>query len=263
MDQEAKLDYLINYLLAEQKEERFEERPLSFEDKYELFRGLCNVREPNDISKEFLQVQDGFLKKYNRFSGTIKLEDIQELEKDIYLWQGDITRLEVDAIVNAANSELLGCREANHHCIDNIIHTKAGVQLRLACHALMRKQGRKEAVGKAKITKGYNLPARYIIHTVGPYIDSRGVTPLKASLLASSYESSLKLADHYKLDSIAFCCISTGVFNFPNEQAAKIAIETVENYKKSTKSNINVIFNVYKNEDYSIYEKALRKGESK
>src|SRR5699024_3029411 len=171
------------------------------------------------------------------------IHDLQAFKKQLYLWQGDIATLNVDAIVNAANSELLGCTQANHNCIDNIIHKHAGVQLRLDCNDLMQAQGRKEPVGKAKITTAYNLPAQYVIHTVGPYIDERGPSRMKEELLASSYKNSLALADEYKLESIALCCISTGEFNFPNQRAAEIAIDTVAYYINQTHSELNVIFN--------------------
>lgn len=258
MSQEERLNKLIHYLEKEKNIGLTNLSHLTYEEKFHLFRGLCNVREPLLVEKSFLNIQDQFLEKYNAKDGYIKIEDLEAKEKDIFLWQGDITRLKVDAIVNAANSKLLGCMEANHNCIDNIIHTKAGVQLRLACHEIMQKQGRLEPVGKAKITSAYNLPAKYIIHTVGPYIDEKGVTPLKEQLLASSYKSCLQLAEKEGVKTIAFCCISTGVFNFPNERAAEIALETVKQFKERTDSEIKVIFNVFKDKDYSIYESLLK-----
>ncbi len=258
MNQEEKLDYLIAYL----KEETIHAcSQASVDEKISLFRGLCNVREPIPVSTDFLKIQNQFLSAWNHERPTVSINDLKAAQHQLYIWQGDITRLAVDGIVNAANSELLGCTLANHHCIDNIIHTRAGVQLRLDCYEIMQQQGRKEAAGKAKITKGYNLPANYVIHTVGPFIDSRGVSLLKERLLASCYEASLKLADEYQLSTIAFCCISTGEFNFPNQRAAEIAVQTVKAYIHKTQSEIQVIFNVFKDEDLHIYESLLAKKE--
>lgn len=264
MRQEARLDYLIGYLLNEplgSNELLGSEHANTIEEKMALFRGLCNIRQPKPVSKDFLEMQDAFLTELNYERELTSLQDLEALEPQIYLWQGDITTLEVDAIVNAANSELLGCMWANHDCIDNIIHTRAGVQLRLACAELIKTQNRKEPMGKAKITKGYNLPSNYCIHTVGPVIDQQGVSPLKEQLLASSYRSCLRLAETYQLETVAFCCISTGEFNFPNQRAANIAIQTVRDYLRHTKSNIHVIFNVFKDEDLQHYQSVLTKKE--
>lgn len=260
MDQESRLDYLIDYMLEENPDGaelllRYQTDTL--EGKIKVFQGLCNIRPPQKADEKFLETQDAFLKEWNFNRKITTLNDLSPVREQLYVWQGDITSLEVDAIVNAANSRLLGCTLANHTCIDNIIHTRAGVQLRLACHEIIKKQGHNEPVGKAKITSGYNLPAKYVIHTVGPYIDDQGVTPVKEKLLASSYRSSLETADKYQLNSIAFCCISTGEFNFPNERAAEIAIETVESYVKETESKLQVIFNVFKDEDLHIYQSLL------
>ena len=256
MDQETRVDYLIAYL-ADENSQAYEQLKEKTTNKFELFRGLVNVRKAEPVTDEFIQIQNAYLTEINNNKTLTSLNDLQAFKQQLYLWQGDITTLEVDAIVNAANSELLGCTQANHNCIDNIIHTHAGVQLRLACSDIIKQQGRKEPVGKAKITKGYNLPAKYVIHTVGPYIDERGPSRMKEELLASSYKNSLALADEYNLDSIAFCCISTGEFNFPNERAAKIAIDTVTEYINQTHSDLNVIFNVFKQEDLDIYQTLL------
>ncbi len=172
------------------------------------------------------------------------------------MWQGDITTIKSDAIVNAANSGMTGCYIPNHNCIDNAIHTYAGVELRYECNEIMMKQGHEEETGKAKITKGYNLPAKYVIHTVGTIVDGR-VSEQNEEELKSCYISCIKLADEYKLDSIAFCCISTGIFGFPNEKAAKIAVNTIKEYLDKTKSPIKVIYNVFKECDYEIYKKLL------
>lgn len=260
-EQISRLDFLNNYLLKENP-------PLadldlyvnddSFAGKMKLFRALCNIRKPQAVSEAFLATQNAFLQTWNESRQLTSLADLTEVGKQLYVWQGDITSLAVDGIVNAANSDMLGCMQANHNCIDNIIHTRAGVQLRLACHDIMQEQNRKEAVGKAKITDAYNLPATYILHTVGPYVDERGVSPLKAQLLASSYRSCLTLADQYGLDSLAFCCISTGVFNFPQEAAAEIAIQTVKEYVTEKQSSLHIIFNVFENTDLHIYQSLLQ-----
>lgn len=183
--------------------------------------------------------------------------DLQPLQPSIYLWQGDITTLQCDGIVNAANSQMLGCFCPNHGCIDNAIHTFAGVQLRSACAELMRKQGHEEETGKAKITPAYNLPCRYVLHTVGPIVSGR-LTQQDCGLLASCYRSCLELAEQNSLKSIAFCCISTGEFHFPNDKAAEIAIHMVKEYKAQTHSRIEVSFNVFKELDYNIYRELLR-----
>ncbi|PAV28146.1 hypothetical protein CIL05_18755 [Virgibacillus profundi] len=264
MDQEARLDYLIDYLLNENpntKEQMMQYKTNTVEEKITLFWGLCNIRKPDPVRGEFTEVQDAFLTQWNNERHVTTLHDLEAAGPQLYLWQGDITSLAVDAIVNAANSEMLGCTQANHHCIDNIIHTRSGVQLRLDCDVLIKEQGRKEPIGKAKITKAYNLPANYVIHTVGPFINQRGVSPLKEQLLASSYYSCLALADENQLGSLAFCCISTGEFNFPNQRAAEIAIQTVKKYIRNTGSKLHIIFNVFKDEDLKIYQSILTQRE--
>ncbi len=204
---------------------------------------------------EFWSLQDAYLQETLTHKRVTGLSDLQEVEPQIYLWQGDITSLEVDAIVNAANSQLLGCFVPHHRCIDNAIHSQAGLQLRLACYQLMKAQGHLEAIGQAKITPAYNLPANYVIHTVGPIIQTE-VGPQDEELLASSYRKSLELAVEKGLTSIAFCCISTGEFRFPQKLAAEIAVRTVRNFIKEH-SEINVIFNVFKDEDREIYQELL------
>ena len=260
MDQEARLDYLIDYLLNEKqstKKQKTQYKMDTVEDKLALFRGLCNVRHPEPVTEQFSRVQDAFLIEWNNERPLTSLNDLDAVKPQIYLWQGDITSLAVDVIVNAANSNFIGCTQANHNCIDNIIHTRAGVGLRLDCDAMIKAQGRKEPMGKAKITKAYNLPSDYVIHTVGPFIDQRGVSPLKEQLLASSYRSCLALADEYQQRTIAFCCISTGEFNFPQQHAAEIAIQTVKTYLSDTQSTLNIIFNVFKDDDLQIYQTLL------
>jgi len=219
-----------------------------------LYRSLVNVRMPNTIDEEYLRVEDEYLKKLIEENGITKVEDLTESEPDIFLWQGDIATLRCDAIVNAANSQMLGCFRPCHACIDNCIHTFSGVRLRVKCNEIMKKQGHEEPTGTAKITPAYNLPCRYILHTVGPIVNGK-LTDEHKKLLESCYLSCLKLADKNGLKSIAFCCISTGVFGFPQKEAANIAVHTVREYKKH--SDIQVIFNVFKDDDYNIYEKIL------
>lgn len=221
-----------------------------------LLRALFNVRMPKAASKEFLHIQDEYLQEELRLKGITDIADLAPIAPDIYLWQGDITTLKCDGIVNAANSQMLGCFCPNHGCIDNAIHTFAGIQFRQECAEIMKPQGYEEPTGRAKITKAYNLPCKYVLHTVGPYVYGK-LTKRHEQLLADCYYSCLSLADKNGLQSIAFCCISTGEFNFPNERAAEIAVETVKEYKARTQSKIKVIFNVFKECDYDIYARLL------
>lgn len=188
--------------------------------------------------------------------GIVEITDISPIQEEIYLWKGDITTLRCDAIVNAANSQMLGCFCPCHGCIDNQIHTFSGIQLRLACNELMKEQGYDEPVGRAKITPAYNLPCRFVLHTVGPIIQDR-VTKKDEKLLACCYASCLEMAKENGIKSIAFCCISTGEFHFPNEKAAEIAIKSIKGFKERTKSKMKVIFNVFKEKDYDIYRRLL------
>lgn len=253
MQSEKRL-YLIRALLRERREDL--SVPQEEQAQKRLLRALFNVRPPIPADEEFLRVQDAYLKEETRRKGVTDLADLAPIRPDIYLWQGDIATLKCDAIVNAANSALLGCFCPNHGCIDNAIHTFAGVQLRLACAELMAKQGHDEPTGQAKITPAFDLPCRYVIHTVGPIVGRR-LTERDCELLRSCYRSCLALADEMQLESIAFCCISTGEFHFPNERAAEIAIRTVGEYKAETESKIKVIFDVWKNEDHEIYDRLL------
>lgn len=257
MTQSEKRKYLIAALLKEQPQYFKIEIPCDEQEQKTLLRSLFNIRIPKPVTEEFLTVQDAYLQEETRHKGITAISDLQPLQKDIYLWRGDITTLQCDAIVNAANSQMLGCFCPNHGCIDNAIHTFAGVQLRLACAELMKKQGHEEETGKAKITPAYNLPSRFVLHTVGPIIHG-WLTRKDKELLASCYRSCLELAERNGLRSIAFCCISTGEFHFPNDKAAQIAIQTVKEYKKQTQSEIEVIFNVFKELDYNIYRELLR-----
>ena len=256
MTQEERLDNLIADLIREKAEYQTIHQPDSAAEKRQLLRALMNVRPPLPVSNEFLKVQDEYLQEEIRRRGTTSLADLTPVQPGLYLWQGDITTLAVDAIVNAANSRMLGCFVPCHGCIDNAIHSAAGVQLRLECARIMAQQQMEEPTGKAKITKAYNLPCRYVLHTVGPIIHGM-VTRRDRELLAACYRSCLELAAEYGLKSVAFCCISTGEFHFPNELAAQIAIRTVNAYQQENPNRIEVIFNVFKDCDYEIYKKLL------
>ena len=248
------LDFLIKYLIDERDENI--DIPDDYQSKRALLRSLMNVRPPLIISDDFLKVQDELLTFENSNKDLTSPKDIKEVNGKLMLWQGDITTLKVDAIVNAANSKLLGCFIPQHNCIDNVIHSAAGVQLRAECNRIMQTQGHDEEVGGAKITGAYNLPSKHVIHTVGPAIPY-GSKPSKKDCddLASCYNSCLDIASYNRLESIAFCCISTGVFNFPQDLAAKIAIETVTQYLKSNETSLkHIIFNVFTDKDYLIYK---------
>ena len=223
-----------------------------------LLRSLMNVRPPMPLKAEFLRIQDELLSAEREEKGIIDASALPEISgrPGISLWKGDITQLNADAIVNAANSALLGCFRPCHGCIDNAIHSAAGLQLRDACGQLMSAQGRPEPNGRAKLTKGYNLPARYVLHTVGPIIRGR-VSDRDRAELASCYRSCLELAAEHGLASAAFCCISTGEFHFPNQEAAEIAVSTVTNFLRRDTSVKKVIFNVFKDIDEAIYRRIL------
>lgn len=231
--------------------------PNEAEDKWKLFRSLVNIRQPGPVSAAFLQVQDAFLKNEIAQKGITRLEDLEPIKNGIYLWQGDITTLAVDAIVNAANSGLTGCYSPCHGCIDNAIHTFAGVQLRNACAEIIAHQGYPEPTGRAKITAAYNLPSKFIIHTVGPIVHDK-LTHEHEQHLAACYRSCLELADQNKLGSIAFCCISTGEFHFSNEKAARIALHEVMKYHRNG-GKCCVIFNAFIQKDWQIYNRLLKK----
>lgn len=257
MNQDERRLYLIRNLLAERPEYQGITIPETPSEQAALYRSLVNVRPPSPLSEEFLEIQDTYLKT-ELSSDAVSLADLSEVASNLFLWRGDITRLSVDGIVNAANSQLLGCFYPNHRCIDNAIHTFAGMQLRQACYELMQEQGRLEETGCAKITPAYNLPSSYVLHTVGPIVTG-SLTDKHCEDLKKCYESCLTLADENGLESIAFCCISTGEFHFPNQAAAGIAVETVRNYLEKTKSHLKVVFNVFKEEDQVIYEGLLKK----
>ena len=255
MTQTKRREYLIRYLLNEQPNNHTV-IPNDILSQKRLLRSLMNVRSPKPISEEFLRVQDDYLQEELSQKHITSVSDLLPLEPGIYVWQGDITTLVCDAIVNAANSGMTGCYYPCHGCIDNAIHSYAGVQLRLECDAIIKAQGHEEPTGIAKITEAYNLPCRYVLHTVGPIITG-SLKKQDEDLLASCYRSCLALAEEYGLKSIAFCCISTGEFRFPNQRAAEIAVETVREYRKQTGSEIVVIFNVFKDIDDEIYRELL------
>lgn len=259
MTQQERLIYLVKGLVVEYTEKYKDEHieiPNDEAEQFTLFRSLCNIRSAGFMPAEWMKIQDEYLTELAREKGIVTINDMEKRAPQIYLWQGDITRLSVDAIVNAANNQLLGCFEPNHRCIDNAIHTFAGIELRMACSRMIEYMDMPEKTGVARKTYGFNLPAKHVIHTVGPIIyDS--LTDVEREQLASCYRSCLELANAYSLQSIAFCCISTGEFRFPNEDAAQIAIDTVHTYLKETNSKIQVVFNVFKDIDYDIYDKLL------
>ena len=252
MTQSERLEFLINYLISELDESRRITISKSESERFKLFRSLVNVRPARIIGDDFLAIQDEYLQALTAAKGITDIDGLSPVAEGIYLWQGDITTLKCGAIVNAANSGMTGCYSPCHGCIDNAIHTYAGVQLRLACADMMKKQGHEEETGKAKLTPAYNLPCDFILHTVGPIVRGK-VTDNDCELLASCYRSCLELAQENCIKSVAFCCISTGEFHFPNDEAAKIAVEAVRKYKRNTE----VIFNVFKDVDYKIYRKLL------
>lgn len=257
MNQSEKRLFLIQSLLKEKTEYRDIDIPTEPESQRQLLRGLMNIRAPRSIGADFLKMQDAYLQGETAAKGVTDIADLTPIQPALYLWQGDITTLKCDAIVNAANSGMTGCYIPNHRCIDNAIHTYAGVELRLACEELMEQQGYPEPTGQAKITPAFNLPCRYVLHTVGPIINGR-VTENDKNRLESCYRSCLELAAENGLESVAFCCISTGEFHFPNELAAEIAVRTVRKFLKKQTSVKKVIFNVFKDLDKTIYEKLLR-----
>lgn len=250
-----KLLWLIKFLLSENDKYKDIKIPDDKNERFRLFRGLVNLRAPKPVSEEFLAIQDEYLQGEIAAKGVTDIADLTPITDSIYLWQGDITTLKCGAVVNAANSALLGCFCPNHGCIDNAIHTFAGVQLRLECEKIMRDQGFDEPTGQAKITPAFNLPCEYVLHTVGPIVDG-ALNKKHEQQLASCYRSCLELLKQNGVKSAAFCCISTGEFRFPNERAAETAVQTVRDFLRNN-SDIEVIFNVFKDEDYGIYKRLL------
>ena len=276
MDRIENIDFCIRYLLEQNRTQA--DIPATLPEKQRLLRALMNVWEPQPLSEEFLHAQDAELQAQLQDKGVVSLEDIAASADTPLLWQGDITRLRVDAIVNAANSQMMGCWHPLHACIDNCIHSAAGLQLRAECAEAMSGAEcppvhpeytmggttyRQAFTSETLITEAYNLPCRYVLHTVGPIIPDGVPTRKQEEQLANCYRNCLGLAEANGCRSIAFCCISTGEFHFPNRRAAEIAIATVKEYTTSyalTHSHNNaltVVFNVFKDIDYDIYRELL------
>lgn len=256
MEQAERRVYLIQALLKETPQYSGIRLPETEQEQKRLLRSLFNIRMPKPAGSEFLKIQDVYLQEETARKGITDYASLRPVEEGIYLWRGDITTLRCDAIVNAANSQMLGCFCPCHGCIDNAVHTFAGIQLRAECAEQMRRQGHEEETGGAKLTPAYNLPCKYILHTVGPIVRGK-LTKRDRALLAACYRSCLELAEQNGVKSIAFCCISTGEFHFPNDQAAEIAVGTVREYRARSGSRMEVIFNVFKESDYGIYRKLL------
>ena len=259
-----KLDYLIKYLLNENNSIKINEMPSDEINKKKLYRSLCNIRDPLPISQEYIQIENEYLQEELQRKNITKIENIKTINEifsqinlkcksQICLWKGDITTLKVEAIVNAANSRGLGCFIALHNCIDNQINSNAGVSLRLECNEIMRTKKYHLETSEAIITKGYNLPAKYVIHTVGPII-YENVTEKEILKLKKCYINSLELAKENNIKTIAFPCISTGEFRFPKDIASKTAIEAIKEYLETNEKYFEkIIFNVFSEEDYKIY----------
>ena len=256
MEQEERRRYLIRELLREDPSAYTGGIPADAAAQKRLLRGLMNIRRPGAVDSRFIEVQDAYLQAELAAKHITRLDELRPLAPGLYLWRGDITTLECDAIVNAANSGMTGCYQPCHSCIDNCIHTYAGVQLRLKCAELMARQGHAEPTGTAKLTPAYNLPCKYVLHTVGPIVEGR-LTSRHCAQLRACYRSCLELADANGIKSVAFCCISTGVFCFPNDRAAELAVDTVRAYRAETGSKIEVIFNVFQEKDELLYRRLL------
>lgn len=258
MTQMEKRLFLIRELLSELPQYEDMRIPADEEEQKRLLRSLMNIRPPWPVSNAFLKVQDEYLSEEVRLRGVTDVDKLPAVSQNsrLVLWRGDITALKVDAIVNAANSALRGCYVPCHSCVDNMIHSVSGILLRLSCDELMNKQGQDEPAGKAKITPAFNLPCRYVLHTVGPVV-SGALTEEHCKQLAGCYRSCLTLASDQGLKSVAFCCISTGEFHFPQKAAAEIAVRTVEEFLAKDTQIRKVVFNVYKQEDYDIYKRIL------
>ena len=255
MNQSERRRYLIERLWKEQPGEQNIRIPAEQGEQRMLLRSLMNIRMPGEIDAAFLTVQNAYLAERAAEIGIVTLEDMEQLQDNLYIYRGDITRLQVGAIVNAANSSMTGCYQPCHNCIDNCIHTYAGVQLRLACAKLMQKQGHEEAAGQAKITPAFNLPCDYVIHTVGPIVSGR-LTKRHEELLASCYRSCLRLAAENSIESIAFCCISTGVFMFPNQRAAEIRAKLEKRLDEDARARKYEIGELLKSEEENLQDAA-------
>lgn len=255
-----KLLFLIDYLIKEGNYKYNKELEKALEENneemlYSYFRYLMNIRLPNNISEEYLKIEDEYLQERLKNKIITNIEDIKPIRDNLYLWQGDITTLNIDAVVNAANSSMLGCFIPLHKCIDNAIHSASGTRLRLCLNNIMK--GKTEDTGKCIITKAFNLPSRYILHTVGPIIQN-SVLKKDEELLYNCYKSCLETAKDNNIKSIAFCCISTGEFKFPNKEASQIAVNAVKDFLYNTKYDIKIVFNVFKDLDYELYYDILK-----
>ena len=264
LTQDQRLTKLVEDFKTDSGEYKDIETPGDTDGRRQILRSLMNIRMPRRISPETLRIQDAYLRERAREKGIVKLEDIPAKEGAISLWQGDITRLAVDAIVNAANSQMLGCFQPCHSCIDNCIHTYAGIQLRAECHqqmqALRSRYGRnyEQPTALPMLTEGYNLPAKKVVHIVGPIVYD-GLTQDLENDLADCYRNTLDLCAENSLRSVAFCSISTGVFRFPKERAAEIAVRTVTEWLAAHPGKMErVIFNVFSDRDRCNYEQKLR-----
>jgi O-acetyl-ADP-ribose deacetylase (regulator of RNase III) len=260
MTRTEEMNYLITSLLKEMPMYEEEAKKFTSDDKAQrrLLRSLMNVRPALPLDPEFLKVQDHFLQEENRAKGFVLVSDTEDTKyPTLHLYKGDITRLKVDAIVNAANGSLLGCFIPCHNCIDNAIHSAAGLELRDICKKVIDEQGHQEIPGDAHLTEGFNLPAKYVIHTVGPTVGGR-LTDADCETLRAAYITDLKLAKLHKMKSLGLCCLSTGVFGFPKKEAAKIAVETVLSFIKENDLKTEIIFDVYSDDNYKIYSKLLK-----
>ena len=261
--QEQRLDYLLEKFKSDSEKYKNMEIPNDIEEKKRILRSLMNIRMPKKMPDEVIKVQDEYLSFCAEEKGIVKLSDIPVIKDNLSIWQGDITRLEVDAIVNAANSQMLGCFLPMHICIDNQIHTFAGIQLRDECNQQMNKLREKYGANYEQptaipmLTDAYNLPAKKVIHIVGPIVYDK-LTPQLEKNLEDCYTNTLDMCLENGLKTVAFCCISTGVFNFPNQRAAQIAVDTVEKWSLIHHDKMDrIIFNVFKDEDKKYYEKLL------
>ncbi|MCR5795918.1 MAG: protein-ADP-ribose hydrolase [Solobacterium sp.] len=272
MDQNERLACLTKQFIEDSVQYRDLTVPSDTEGRKRLLRSLMNIRMPKPLPAAVQKVQDAYLQERIRRNGIVTLTDIPVIAEAgsthlfadrISVWQGDITRLQTDAIVNAANSQMLGCFVPMHTCIDNCIHTFAGVQLRAECARQMRELRMKygddyeQPTAVPMLTEGYNLPAKKVIHIVGPIVSGELTEELEQDL-ADCYTNVLDLCLANGLRSVAFCCISTGVFRFPNRRAAGIAVQTVTDWQEEHPDAMErVIFNVFKDEDREFYEQEL------
>ena len=263
MTQTERLDFLVETFKADSEQYQNIQTPTDESGKRRILRSLMNIRMPKKLDDSALAIQDEYLRERIRENGIVTLSDIPVIRDGLSIWQGDITRLAVDAIVNAANSQMLGCFVPMHTCIDNCIHSFAGVQLRAECARQMSELRNRfgadyeQPTAVPMLTDAYNLPAKKVVHIVGPIVQGR-LTPALEKDLSDCYTNTLDLCAENGLKSVAFCCISTGVFCFPNKRAAEIAVETVEKWLKEHKGAVDrVIFNVFKDEDKAYYEELL------